>query len=244
MINQSFLTIKEPCHQDWENMSVSEKGRFCSSCKKHVHDFTNSTIEAAKLVLVESTSGVCGRFDARLLKEQLIEKRIKSLNSSFIRKFSFAVLFCFGANLFTVDSVQANELEKIKSSFFSKLVVANDSIIIKGIVKEKGTKEILPFSSVYVYSGVALIGRAEANLEGIYSVKISSEYSKIDIKAVFIGYTPVYIKDLVVTKGKSTELNIDLEMDEQIFMGDYIIEEVLPEKLTIEPDGKVIIKPE
>ena len=47
-MKNSFLTIKEPCNQGWENMSVSEKGRFCSSCQKDVHDFSNSTLDEIK----------------------------------------------------------------------------------------------------------------------------------------------------------------------------------------------------
>ncbi len=57
------LRIAEPCHENWNNMTSSEKGRFCGSCQKQVVDFTAMT--DAQLVAFfdkPSTGSVCGRF--------------------------------------------------------------------------------------------------------------------------------------------------------------------------------------
>jgi len=37
------LTIPEPCHHDWNEMTPNEKGRFCNSCAKTVVDFSGMT---------------------------------------------------------------------------------------------------------------------------------------------------------------------------------------------------------
>ena len=34
------LNIAEPCHENWQNMTTQEQGRFCGSCRKSVVDFT------------------------------------------------------------------------------------------------------------------------------------------------------------------------------------------------------------
>jgi hypothetical protein len=63
MAKKIQLTIAEPCHENWENMTPVEKGRFCGSCQKQVVDFSNmSDREIAVFFKKPSTGSVCGRF--------------------------------------------------------------------------------------------------------------------------------------------------------------------------------------
>lgn len=56
------LSIPEPCHQDWNDMSPNEQGRFCSSCAKTVIDFSIMT-DAQLFLYFENlkNENVCGR---------------------------------------------------------------------------------------------------------------------------------------------------------------------------------------
>ncbi|MEI9808700.1 MAG: carboxypeptidase-like regulatory domain-containing protein [Bacteroidota bacterium] len=57
------LSIDVPCHENWDNMSASEQGRFCGSCQKQVMDFTSmSDAQVAAFFKKPSTGSVCGRF--------------------------------------------------------------------------------------------------------------------------------------------------------------------------------------
>src|SRR5215204_2566694 len=57
------LQIPTPCHENWDNMSPVEKGRFCDSCQKQVVDFSNmSDRQIAVFFKKPSTGSVCGRF--------------------------------------------------------------------------------------------------------------------------------------------------------------------------------------
>ena len=57
------VQVAEPCHENWENMSLSDKGRFCDSCQKQVVDFTTMTdSQIAVFFKKPSTGSVCGRF--------------------------------------------------------------------------------------------------------------------------------------------------------------------------------------
>jgi hypothetical protein len=38
-----FPHINEPCTQNWDEMTLSDTGRFCINCRKTVFDFTNAT---------------------------------------------------------------------------------------------------------------------------------------------------------------------------------------------------------
>lgn len=57
------LSIQDPCHENWNEMSPAERGRFCGSCRKTVVDF--SGMNDAQVLAVfrkPSTGSVCGRF--------------------------------------------------------------------------------------------------------------------------------------------------------------------------------------
>lgn len=55
------ITIPKPCHENWDNMTALEKGKFCSICSKTVHDFTNFS-DAELINNFESNKDICGRF--------------------------------------------------------------------------------------------------------------------------------------------------------------------------------------
>ena len=57
------LTIADPCHENWDNMTQAEKGRFCNSCQKQVIDFSNmSDSQLAAFFKKPKDESVCGRF--------------------------------------------------------------------------------------------------------------------------------------------------------------------------------------
>lgn len=66
------VTIAEPCHQNWESMDKSEKGKFCGSCQKQVIDFTNmSDSQLAAFFKKPGNGSVCGRFYNDQLDRQI-----------------------------------------------------------------------------------------------------------------------------------------------------------------------------
>lgn len=57
------LSVPEPCHENWNDMTPTEKGRFCAACQKDVVDFTNMGQAELVAFFRKKTSGnVCGRF--------------------------------------------------------------------------------------------------------------------------------------------------------------------------------------
>jgi hypothetical protein len=52
------VSIPEPCHEDWDKMTNTEKGKFCGLCQKEVHDI--SSFSDKKLVdFLERNDNAC-----------------------------------------------------------------------------------------------------------------------------------------------------------------------------------------
>lgn len=102
------ITINEPCKENWENMSPTEKGAFCQQCAMEVHDFSKQTPDEIRTILKQKLgSRVCGRFTANQLdtlnydfqqwKKELGSKR--SFQSALI----FSLIVVFGMTLFSCE---------------------------------------------------------------------------------------------------------------------------------------------
>ncbi|OIQ18085.1 MAG: hypothetical protein BM557_07665 [Flavobacterium sp. MedPE-SWcel] len=65
------ISIPKPCHENWDKMTPVERGRFCDSCQKKVHDFTNVSDKEIKTILSNDKSA-CGRFRHNQLDRNLV----------------------------------------------------------------------------------------------------------------------------------------------------------------------------
>ncbi len=61
------------CDQDWNEMKISEQGRYCEMCRKTVHDFTDKRLET-----VPKSNGeeLCGMFRIEQIETDLIPVEI------------------------------------------------------------------------------------------------------------------------------------------------------------------------
>ena len=55
------LEIKNPCEEDFSQMNLTAKGKFCNSCKKEVIDFTSFTNTELVTWFENNTNKTCGR---------------------------------------------------------------------------------------------------------------------------------------------------------------------------------------
>lgn len=66
-----LLNIPEPCHENWQNMTPQEQGRFCGSCQKIVVDFSAMTDKEILAYFSVASQQVCGRFSNDQLNKEL-----------------------------------------------------------------------------------------------------------------------------------------------------------------------------
>lgn len=103
------LHIPEPCHENWDQMSPVDKGRFCGSCQKQVVDFSvMSDRQIAEFFKRPSTGSVCGRF----MTEQL--DRAIPIPKKRIPWFRYFFTMALPAFFMTLKTGQARAQGKVK----------------------------------------------------------------------------------------------------------------------------------
>lgn len=77
MFKRDIITVPEPCHEDWANMSEAELGRYCQSCDKIVTDFTTMSNDEIITFLKSGKGSGCGNFLEDQLEKPLLQQRSK-----------------------------------------------------------------------------------------------------------------------------------------------------------------------
>src|SRR5947209_305291 len=66
------VNIANPCHENWDAMTATEKGKFCTSCQKTVVDFTNMNDNEIIQFFSRTKGSVCGRLTDKQLSKDLV----------------------------------------------------------------------------------------------------------------------------------------------------------------------------
>ena len=188
------LQIPEPCHESWDKMTPVDKGRFCDSCQKAVHDFTGmSDAQLIAFFKKPSTGSVCGRFyDDQLGRDfEIPRKRIPWLKYFF--QFTIPV-FLTGLKAQSQGSISLKETAApITSISCSKSQFATAGMVslpyksrkILGLVAdEKGNG--IPYATVLIQ------GTNEGTVcdsSGFFKLDNSTLAKKITITASCVGYS-------------------------------------------------------
>ncbi|MGB5981384.1 MAG: hypothetical protein WBG46_04500 [Nonlabens sp.] len=124
--------IPEPCHEDWNSMTPSDQGRFCSACEKTVIDFTDmQPPEIAAYLKQYQSQQVCGRVKSAHLNQVIIKIPTHTLQShkSPTRIFMLALLIVMGTTLFscTSDQGRKTKIDNIEVVGFDSLEIISCS---------------------------------------------------------------------------------------------------------------------
>ena len=93
-----IVSIPQPCHENWQGMTLAERGRFCQACQTVVTDFTALSDEEI-IRHIEQAGGdkMCGRFLNEQIDRPLLPE-IKAHRISHFRKMAASV-FLFYASI-------------------------------------------------------------------------------------------------------------------------------------------------
>lgn len=213
------IKIPKPCHEDWSKMTPTEKGMFCSNCKKEVINyqyFSNDQL----IKSVNESEQVCGRFTPNQIDRELHSSEIK-------RNYSIGLLMGFTSFLLYTPVFSQNEKSKTeiienKPPTQQAQINSTEFIELSGKVLEKtNTNEKnapLPGVSI-VQKGTD--NKVASNFDGDFSIKIPVEDFENRVLLLFI-YIGMETREVEVYKANKT-LKIDMIESEAMMLGEVEI---------------------
>jgi hypothetical protein len=221
MAKKLQLQIPEPCHEDWNKMIPGDKGRFCDSCQKAVHDFTGmSDAQLIAFFKKPSTGSLCGRFlDDQLDRAiEIPRKRIPWMKYFFqftIPIFLTSLKAQSQVNLSLKErSFSTPSLSKTSDAIMvGKTFLSTESKKISGrVIDEKGSG--IPYASVYIK------GTKEGmtcDSSGFFELDKLKEERKISLSVSCIGFSTVE-KEINLKKDNFMEivLTINASINQEV----------------------------
>ena len=126
------ISIPEPCHEGWQNMTPVEKGRLCASCQKTVLDFTHLS-DNEIINLVSKNDALCGRINVSQLNRNLIETKTKS---NYFGYFATSVLAFLGLGTESVLAQEKPVVEQTDLKYLNKDLDSVKKITVSGVVTD------------------------------------------------------------------------------------------------------------
>jgi CarboxypepD_reg-like domain/Secretion system C-terminal sorting domain len=194
MSEKLYLSIADPCHEDWNKMTLVEQGRFCASCQKNVVDFTNQTDGEIISFFNNYNGSACGRFNDEQLGRPIQKIELKPA-SSFLK---YAASLLLPVSLFAAKAnaqapkPQSNIICMPTTDTDNELVILagavsiskqSKKVLVKGTVIDEITKEPLAGVSVMI-KGTKQGVVTDSN--GNYSIYLPSKKSELQFSS--IGY--------------------------------------------------------
>jgi hypothetical protein len=118
---------------------------------------------------------------------------------------------------------------------FSLSAQNNGGAVKVTLVDKKNPKETIPFANVVVYNGKVQVAVGTTDMDGNVMIKPLNA-GKYNIKAVYVGYQPQQVNDVVVSNEKTSYVNIALSNEGGVNLQEVVVTEyAVP---LIDPDTK------
>lgn len=187
-----ILTIPKPCSENWNQMTPTEKGAFCTSCQKEVIDFSQTGVYLLAQKLSQESS-LCGRFKPDQLNRSIVA------NSRSIWKLHAASLGFTSLVLLSTPVIAQIEKPNIAEMLQYKMPTCglttspakvSDSMVIKGLVED--SESSMP--GAYVMLKGTTIG-TQADFDGKFTLTLPGFYKDLEgtLVCTYIGYQTLEI---------------------------------------------------
>ncbi|CAM4265071.1 carboxypeptidase-like regulatory domain-containing protein [Flavobacterium terrigena] len=208
------ISIPEPCHEGWQNMTPVDKGRFCVSCQKTVLDFTYlSDNEIIKLV--SKNDNLCGRINTSQLNRNLIETK---RSSNYFGYFATSVLAFLGLGTSTIVAQEKPVTEQADLKYLNKATDSDKRITVTGIVT-CNDGAILPGATIIIKntsSGVQTNEKSEYSIKASLGDVLEFSYLGYETMEVEVGSNKV---DVQMNSSNSGTIGVMIIIKKRTFFG-------------------------
>lgn len=90
------IRIQNPCHEDWDQMTLTDTGKFCAACSKNVTDFTSMTDNEILTFLENQNGKLCGQLRGSQLNRMIVHTNLQGRNHR-LNAFFAALMLAGGA---------------------------------------------------------------------------------------------------------------------------------------------------
>lgn len=198
------LSISQPCHESWNEMTPADKGRFCLNCQKTVTDFSGMSDQQILSFLSNRQGNVCGRFHTEQLNREI------RVPGNTRRQPIISIAAMVAALTVLTPSVQAQvKQERIQLAPDESTVPQPLDTLphITGVVKDSTTNAVLPGAIVKI-KGHAMQTVTDSTGKFEFQIPVGIAGNDIILEVEYIGF----MKREVVVPLASEIINIDILM--------------------------------
>jgi len=227
MTNIKAISIPEPCHQSWQDMTEANNGRHCAHCCKTVVDFTSMSNEEIIANLSNSTH-VCGRFGQQQLGSLNYGLYAKNLPKASWWKRAVVFVGMFGPFLShkaytqakpVVENAGDTNYDGTSNGATKGKIAVNCVITVSGTIVAHD--DGLPIPGVIVKLKGTTI-QVLANADGKFMINVPRSGASLTI--TYVGYQP---QTVAVPANLDKPLNIAMAMYPSM-LGDVVIVKTPP----------------
>jgi hypothetical protein len=206
-----IVSIPEPCHEKWDEMTPTKQGRFCDVCETEIYDFTQ--ISNRELVnKLKKNEHICARYR----KDQLDVDLYANSNTGLSR---MGLLFSL-TSLFAVSQPALAQGNSIINTAQQNKVEAKDSLETKTTNPIYKTIKGTVWDDMGPISGVSVLVKGTPNgtvtdFDGKFKLVVDAS-KKIVLVAGMAGESKEVI---IVDFDKEIKITINTGRKEEVIMG-------------------------
>lgn len=214
-----IIKIPKPCHENWNEMTPTERGVFCSTCKKEVFDFTDkSDYHLAKIL--DSNQSVCGRFKTGQLNREIYSLQNKStLRVGFVGW--FVSLFSLSNPTFGQEKNSLKSQIEIKAKDILPIEInatTQNTIKVQGCVYNEGSVP-LPGANIF-FKGFEDYCKVFTDFDGNFTIEMEKYLTNKPLILV-VSYVGFKSQEVIIREDiNNLEVIMDMDVQE---LGEVII---------------------
>jgi hypothetical protein len=213
------IKIPNPCNENWSKMTSTERGMFCSNCKKEVINYqyySNNQL----LKNLKDSKEICGRFSPNQIDKELNLTEINWFHRIGIL-FGFSSLF-LSTPVYSQNEKSKTEIVENKSNDELAQKSSNEYIEFYGKIMETSR---IDNDTSHPIPGVGIIQKGtknivQSNFDGDFKIKVPINDFKDKVVLIF-SYIGMETKEVEVYKTKSN-LKIEMTLSHAV-LGEIII---------------------